>query len=177
MTLVAPAGLGVRDAAFAWAVKAALPSRSFAVGSLIAIVVRAVLTVVEVLYVGAVTALGRRHGWGVSGRRPPDPGRPRYSGTRLRSWKAVSASTAQASGGRVTSAASGSGPDQVPGQQPAAGDQQAEGGPAGAAQPVGAAPQTQAQQHSDEDRVGDQGGDPDRVESTPRIRADGRGTL
>ena len=37
VTLVAPAGLGVRDAAFAWAVKAALPGRSFAVGSLISI--------------------------------------------------------------------------------------------------------------------------------------------
>jgi glycosyltransferase 2 family protein len=63
ITLVAPAGLGVRDAAFAWTVKVALPSRSFAVGSLIAIAVRAVLTVVEVLYAGVVTALGRRHGW------------------------------------------------------------------------------------------------------------------
>ena len=42
VTLVAPAGLGVRDAAFAWAVKAALPSRSFAVGSLISIAVRGV---------------------------------------------------------------------------------------------------------------------------------------
>ena len=47
-TLVAPAGLGVRDAVFAWAVKGAVPGRSFAVGSLIAIVVRGVLTVVEV---------------------------------------------------------------------------------------------------------------------------------
>jgi len=63
ITLVAPAGLGVRDAAFAWTVKVALPSRSFALGSLIAIAVRAVLTVVEVVYAGVVTALGRRHGW------------------------------------------------------------------------------------------------------------------
>jgi hypothetical protein len=62
-TLVAPAGLGVRDAAFAWTVKAALPSGSFAVGSLIAIVVRAVLTCVEVFFAAAVTALGRRQGW------------------------------------------------------------------------------------------------------------------
>ena len=74
LTLVAPAGLGVRDAAFAWAVKAALPSRSFAVGSLIAIVVRAVLTCVEVLFAAAVTALGRRHGWGVSRPGPGSPG-------------------------------------------------------------------------------------------------------
>ncbi|HZJ28703.1 MAG TPA: hypothetical protein VFD37_01805, partial [Solirubrobacterales bacterium] len=65
LTLVAPAGLGVRDAAFAWTVKAALPSRSFALGSLIAIAVRGVITVVELLYVGAVTLLARRRGWSV----------------------------------------------------------------------------------------------------------------
>ncbi len=64
-TLVAPAGLGVRDAAFAWAVKVAAPGSSFAIGSLIAIAVRGVLTVVEVLYVLAVTALGRREGWSI----------------------------------------------------------------------------------------------------------------
>jgi glycosyltransferase 2 family protein len=62
-TLVAPAGLGIRDAAFAWAVKVAVPGQSFAIGSLIAIAVRGVLTVVEVIYVGIVTALGRREGW------------------------------------------------------------------------------------------------------------------
>ena len=65
VTLVAPAGLGVRDAAFAWGMKAALPSRSFALGSLIAIAVRGVMTVGELIYVGAVTALGRREGWSV----------------------------------------------------------------------------------------------------------------
>ena len=65
VTLVAPAGLGIRDAAFAWAVKVAVPGGSFALGSLIAIVVRGVLTVVEVLYVAAVTALGRREGWSI----------------------------------------------------------------------------------------------------------------
>jgi glycosyltransferase 2 family protein len=64
-TLIAPAGLGVRDAAFAWAVKVAAPGSSFAIGSLIAIAVRGVLTVVEVLYVLAVTALGRREGWSI----------------------------------------------------------------------------------------------------------------
>jgi len=63
VTLVAPAGLGVRDAAFAWGVKAALPSKSFALGSLIAIAVRGVMTVGELIYVGAVTVLGRREGW------------------------------------------------------------------------------------------------------------------
>ena len=61
LTLVAPAGLGIRDAAFAWAVKVALPSGSFAVGAVIAIAVRAVFTVVELLYVGAVTVAGRRY--------------------------------------------------------------------------------------------------------------------
>jgi len=64
-TLVAPAGLGIRDAAFAWAVKTAAPGNSFAVASLIAIVVRGVLTVVELIYVAAVTALGRREGWSI----------------------------------------------------------------------------------------------------------------
>jgi hypothetical protein len=60
VTLVAPAGLGIRDAAFAWAVKAALPSNSFAVGAVIAIAVRAVLTVTELAYVGIVTLIARR---------------------------------------------------------------------------------------------------------------------
>ena len=65
VTLVAPAGLGIRDAAFAWSVKVAVPGRSFAIGSLIAIAVRGVLTVVELVYVGVVTALGRREGWSI----------------------------------------------------------------------------------------------------------------
>jgi hypothetical protein len=65
-TLVAPAGLGIRDAAFAWAVKVAVPGNSFALGSLIAIAVRGVMTVVELIYVGVVTAIGRRKGWSVA---------------------------------------------------------------------------------------------------------------
>jgi hypothetical protein len=65
VTLVAPAGLGIRDAAFAWAVKGAVPGGSFALGSLIAIVVRGVMTVVELVFVGMVTALGKRRGWSV----------------------------------------------------------------------------------------------------------------
>jgi len=65
VTLVAPAGLGVRDAAFAWAVKAALPGGSFAVGSLISIAVRGVMTVAELFYVALVTAVGRRKGWSI----------------------------------------------------------------------------------------------------------------
>jgi glycosyltransferase 2 family protein len=66
ITIVAPAGLGVRDAAFAWGLKAALPGNSFALGSLIAIAVRGVMTVGELIYVGAVTVLGRREGWSVA---------------------------------------------------------------------------------------------------------------
>ena len=64
-TLVAPAGLGIRDAAFAWAVKVAVPANSFAIGSLIAIAVRGVQTIVELVYVAAVTALGKREGWSI----------------------------------------------------------------------------------------------------------------
>lgn len=60
ISAVTPAGLGVRDAAFAWAVKAALPTGSFGVGAAIAIAVRATQTVVELLYVGAVTWTDRR---------------------------------------------------------------------------------------------------------------------
>lgn len=74
VTLIAPAGLGIRDAAFAWAVKGALPGKSFAVGSLIAIAVRGVLTVVELVYVALVTALGRREGWSIpTGVLHPSP--------------------------------------------------------------------------------------------------------
>ncbi|HSK50438.1 MAG TPA: lysylphosphatidylglycerol synthase transmembrane domain-containing protein [Solirubrobacterales bacterium] len=65
VTLVAPAGLGVRDAAFAWAVKVAVPGQKFATGSLIAIAVRGMLTITELLYVAAVTALGKREGWSI----------------------------------------------------------------------------------------------------------------
>jgi len=81
VTLVAPAGLGIRDAAFAWAVKVAVPDNSFAVGSLIAIAVRGVLTAVELLYVAAVTALGRREGWSIpTGIMHPSPEEEQESG-------------------------------------------------------------------------------------------------
>jgi hypothetical protein len=74
VTIVLPAGLGARDAAFAWAVKAALPGGSFALGSLISIAVRGVMTVGELIYVGAVTALGRREGWSIpTGVLHPSP--------------------------------------------------------------------------------------------------------
>ena len=52
--------------------KGALPGKSFALGSLIAIAVRGVITVVELLYVGAVTLLARRRGWSVL---PDEPAR------------------------------------------------------------------------------------------------------
>jgi hypothetical protein len=74
VTIVAPAGLGVRDGAFAWAVKAALPSGSFGVGSLIAIAVRGVMTVGELIYVAGVTVIGRRQGWTIpTGILHPSP--------------------------------------------------------------------------------------------------------
>jgi hypothetical protein len=74
LTLVAPAGLGIRDAAFAWAFKPAAPGDSFAVASLIAIAVRGVQTLVEILYVGIVTAMGRREGWSMhTGVLHPSP--------------------------------------------------------------------------------------------------------
>jgi hypothetical protein len=57
---VVPAGLGVRDAAFAWAVKVAIPSQSFAVGATLAIAVRATQTVAELIYVGSVSVIERR---------------------------------------------------------------------------------------------------------------------
>lgn len=50
-----PAGLGVRDTAFAWAVKVTLPSGSFAVGAAIAVAVRGAQTLTELLYVGGVS--------------------------------------------------------------------------------------------------------------------------
>ncbi len=65
VTLVAPAGLGVKDAAFAWALKAALPGKSFALASLVAIAVRGVMTAGELIYVAIVTAMGRREGWSI----------------------------------------------------------------------------------------------------------------
>ena len=56
------------------AVKAALPGRSFAVGSLISIAVRGVTTVAELMYVGAVTVVGRRQGWTIpTGILHPSP--------------------------------------------------------------------------------------------------------
>jgi hypothetical protein len=74
VTVVAPAGIGPKDAAFAWAVKAALPSKSFALGSLIAIAVRGVMMLAELIYVALVTTLGRREGWAIhTGILHPSP--------------------------------------------------------------------------------------------------------
>ena len=52
---------GVRDAAFAWAGQGRPAFDSF-VGAVIAIAVRATQTVVELIYVGGVTALTRKEG-------------------------------------------------------------------------------------------------------------------
>ena len=74
---VVPAGLGVRDAAFAWAVKVAIPSQSFAVGATLAIAVRATQTVAELIYVGSVSAIERRRKRADRDLRPgvePEPG-------------------------------------------------------------------------------------------------------
>ncbi|MFM9054470.1 MAG: hypothetical protein ACKOQ5_06445 [Solirubrobacterales bacterium] len=54
---VFPAGLGVKDAAFAWSVKVALPGESFAVGAALAIAVRAIQTVAELGYIGLVSLI------------------------------------------------------------------------------------------------------------------------
>ena len=48
--------------------------QSFALGSLIAIAVRGVLTVAKLIYVGAVTVMGRKVGWSVhTGILHPSP--------------------------------------------------------------------------------------------------------
>jgi uncharacterized membrane protein YbhN (UPF0104 family) len=91
VTLVAPAGLGIRDAAFAWAFKVATPGNSFAVASLVAIVVRGVLTVVEILYVAIVTAMGRREGWSIhTGVIHPSPEEEEAGVKRHRGMRAPS---------------------------------------------------------------------------------------
>ncbi len=60
VSAVVPAGLGVRDTAFAWAVQTTLPSGSFAVAAALAIAVRAAQTVTELIYVGAVATATRK---------------------------------------------------------------------------------------------------------------------
>jgi glycosyltransferase 2 family protein len=59
VTLVFPGGLGVRDATFAVLLDRALPG-GFAVAAAIAIAVRLVTTLVEMLYAGGAMILGRR---------------------------------------------------------------------------------------------------------------------
>ena len=160
VTLVAPAGLGVRDAAFAWAVKAALPSRSFAVGSLISIAVRGVMTVGEVIYVALVTTVGRRQGWTIHTgilhpsqeeteprprkRRGPHPRNPLGDAGRrtgVRTWSDRDAG-AELEGGEGEEegdeqAVAGDGgerqrPEQVPGEEPEGGEEEAGPRPGGA---------------------------------------------
>ena len=161
VTLVAPAGLGVRDAAFAWAVKAALPGKSFALGSLIAIAVRGVMTVGELIYVGAVTAarpargLEHRHRDPASlarggGEAEPPQRRRSLARSPLRCRLLEGDAGAQLVGGQgqgqelqgavAGDGRQGEGPDQVPGEEPGGGEEEAEGGPGGGADPVAAAP-------------------------------------
>lgn len=132
-SMVAPAGLGVRDAAFAWTVKAALPSRSFGVGSLIALVVRAAVTVGELIFVTSVTLLARRRGWSLrrlalldeeAVDQPADRG-PELTG-RLEGNAVNQLERGQGQGGGEQGAVADNSdqrqnPDQIPGQEPAAG--------------------------------------------------------
>ena len=117
VTLVAPAGLGIRDAAFAWAVKAALPSGSFAVGAAIAIAVRAFLTVVEVIYVGLVTLAGRRESAGAEAASAAAP-LERDPVEELKGGQGEQRARQPAVAGERGQRQR---PDQVPGQKPAGG--------------------------------------------------------
>jgi hypothetical protein len=74
---ILPGGLGARDGAFAWALDSGLGA-SFAVGAAIAVAVRFVVTLVELIYVGIVTLVvrydRRRTGSAASARRRPGVG-------------------------------------------------------------------------------------------------------
>ena len=60
ITLVFPGGLGIRDGAFAWAMKTAVPGNSFAVAAAVALLARIALSASEVIYAGAMAAARRR---------------------------------------------------------------------------------------------------------------------
>jgi hypothetical protein len=60
ITLVFPGGLGIRDGAFAWAMKTTVPDHSFAVAAAVALTARIALSASEVIYAGAMTAAQRR---------------------------------------------------------------------------------------------------------------------
>jgi hypothetical protein len=68
LTFVVPSGLGTRDAALAIALKAVMAST---VATAIAVAFRIFQTVIELVYVGAVTLMGRRGQ--PSGATPPPP--------------------------------------------------------------------------------------------------------
>jgi glycosyltransferase 2 family protein len=71
MSLVFPGGLGIRDGAFAWALRPVLPGDSFAIGAAIALVARIGLALSEALYVAFAVAIGRRvPGPSSEGERP-----------------------------------------------------------------------------------------------------------
>jgi hypothetical protein len=120
-SMVAPAGLGVRDAAFAWTVKSALPDRSFGVGSLIALVVRFVITVGELLYVAAVTLIAKRRGWSLRGLAVPIGGEDGDGSEGSERYAIDQLKAGEGEGGEEQGAVTGDGhqgqdPDQVPGQ-------------------------------------------------------------
>jgi hypothetical protein len=60
VSLVFPGGLGIRDGAFAWAMKVAGVNQSFAVLAAITLATRLALSGSEVIYAGAATAAARR---------------------------------------------------------------------------------------------------------------------
>jgi hypothetical protein len=62
LSLVFPGGLGIRDGAFAWAMKSAVPGQSFPIAVAIALTGRIVMSASEVIYAGGATAAARR--WG-----------------------------------------------------------------------------------------------------------------
>ena len=59
VTLVFPGGLGIRDGAFAWGMRSAVPGQSFAVATAIALMGRLALTASEVIYAGVMTVAAR----------------------------------------------------------------------------------------------------------------------
>lgn len=141
VSLVTPAGLGVRDAVFAGAVKVALPGRSLAVGAAIAIAVRAVLTLVELVYVGGVTLVARREE-----RRGSLAGPEALERNPVEELEGGEGEQQAVQHPVAGDGGEGQDPDHVPGQEPRRGEQQAEAGPGGAPDPI-AASQDPGDQH------------------------------
>lgn len=60
LSLVFPGGLGIRDGAFAWGMRTALPGDSFAIGIAVALTARIGFVITECIYVAVVTLASRR---------------------------------------------------------------------------------------------------------------------